>query len=759
KMRPKKVAIIGKCPFSLVIPGAGPSGLVTAKTLLHNFPHGAFTPIIFDSRHEVGGLWPNRASRGQSDEAHGSPGLLDPWMRTNLSRFTVAFSDFSWESVMRDSDIPMFPQAYQVGKYLAAYTKHSARDLNSQQNPSENDIESEDFDLLVVASGYFARPYIPDIPGLKQSSARVVHSSMLDKGRDPVLDAANAAAGDIVVIGGSMSGVETASALALQQSSSMFVQEPTLQVNSKRKIHHIYSRSFWSLPTYLPHETAQDTLAFLPLDLVMYDLGRRPSGLIEYALGPIPEEKARKTNDYFRSLLGTEYEQFGHMQDLSSEPETHSEPPWVAIGNDYSEFVRSGDIEATMGRAISIDPSANSALSSINLETSSGSKTLENVATVVMATGFTPFNSLSFLPEDVLDQLEFTSEDPFLPLILDMGGTIRSEVSDLGFVGFYRGPYWGVMEMQARFLGKMWSQSPDECFKTEDQRASLRVLRHPSPVVRRGQFPMGDYVGLMEELAKNLGIDRAILLAHAESQSGPVIPARYTTWKKSSRAQLQDTATGGAEVQQTLDALQISSSQESPSAKAAASLAIFRALQGTWNFTQSNAATKETGESGTMVFYPRYSSNLKYDREYYVCETSRGADPKLHQTFPFGTPVSVFRLAEFGTSENSSGIEIWSINEGRSTAVDSHLYNLHLSPFYRKKERGIYIPGEYLIHACSMPTAATTEAVPRGYQYTFHFQGVTISRWEFVDLSDVTSGNETHSEKHELPGSRTIYTR
>ena len=44
-------------------------------------------------------------------------------MRTNLSRFTVAFSDLAWESVIPDADVPVFPQARQVGEYLAYYTE------------------------------------------------------------------------------------------------------------------------------------------------------------------------------------------------------------------------------------------------------------------------------------------------------------------------------------------------------------------------------------------------------------------------------------------------------------------------------------------------------------------------------------------------------------------------------------------------------------------------------------------------------------
>src|SRR5207248_2955503 len=54
-----------------------------------------------------------------------------PDMPTNLSRFTVCFSDLAWESVRpegtrkRDGegDLPMFPRAWHVGRYLTAYAK------------------------------------------------------------------------------------------------------------------------------------------------------------------------------------------------------------------------------------------------------------------------------------------------------------------------------------------------------------------------------------------------------------------------------------------------------------------------------------------------------------------------------------------------------------------------------------------------------------------------------------------------------------
>lgn len=113
-------------------PGAGPSGLVTAKTLLHDYPNGTFAPVIFEQRHDIGGLWPNSptvtttnnesepTSHGQNES---TVGPLNPFMRTNLSRFNVAFSDLPWESVFDDTEVPMFPQAWQVGRYLGRYAE------------------------------------------------------------------------------------------------------------------------------------------------------------------------------------------------------------------------------------------------------------------------------------------------------------------------------------------------------------------------------------------------------------------------------------------------------------------------------------------------------------------------------------------------------------------------------------------------------------------------------------------------------------
>ncbi|KAJ5166935.1 FAD-dependent pyridine nucleotide-disulfide oxidoreductase [Penicillium canariense] len=695
-------------------------------------------------------------------------------MRTNLSRFTVAFSDLSWESALGDdADIPMFPQARQVGQYLATYSNRyipqdvmrlghrvvktersvgtdtasrwrvswigeSVQNATHESAPQPDKMESEDFDLLVVASGYFSRPYIPALSGLDQFTGRVIHSSALEKGRSSLDNTDTPTRGNTVVIGGSMSGVESASALALQKASSCISADPTPYSPPKHKVHHIHSRPFWTLPTYLPCETSEDNVSFLPLDLAMYDLGRRPPGPIEYALGPISDEKTAKTNSYFSSLLGAEYENFGHMPPKSPSGETNCQPSWVAIGNDYAEFIRSGMIEATMGRVVSVNPSSDAGVASINIETPNGPKTLEDVTSIVVATGFTPFDSLSFLPDDVLSSLEYTATDPFLPLILDKGGTLRSEIPDLGFVGFYRGPYWGVMEMQARLLGKEWVGQHNDFSGTEDQRENLRILRNPSAEIRRGQFPMGDYVGLMEAFAKDLNVGRTALSV-GDSRSGPVLPARYACGKQE------------PEVQRTLDTLRAMSLQDHPTAQAAAALAVFRALHGTWKFIQTSATGEKEG-SGTVAFIPRYPSD-SYDREY-VLQEHRDTPLIESQALSHETVISIFRLSESGTSDSNSRIEIWSANNDASIAADRLSCSLRLTPPFRHKE-GM---GEYVINAHSIHPNTDHESTENAAQFTFHFQGVSITEWECVDLGD-NNEYQKNAESRPLPRQRTVYKR
>ncbi|OJK00264.1 hypothetical protein ASPACDRAFT_42849 [Aspergillus aculeatus ATCC 16872] len=713
---PKKVAIIG----------AGPSGLVTAKTLLHhNAPRGLFLPTIFEKSPRIGGLWAAPATDGADTARDGGKthrdkrGFVNPSMRTNLSRYTVAFSDLGWEEILPEDggdggEVPMFPQARQVRRYLEVYaerfllregvvrfgcevTRVERGDAHGAgwvvewvQAGDDTGTQTERFDYLVVASGYFARPVGPDIPGFE---GRMVHSSAVQEMRDVqgLLERAGCSAGadaggKLVVVGGSMSGVEAASAVALHLSSSA-------PGHAQLEVHHICSRPFWTVPTYLPRispdQAPGTAVPFLPLDLVFYDRARRPPGQIEYAVGPLAPDQISRSNAWFRQLLGSEYARIGSVGVCPEDSEL--QPSWVAIGNDYAEYVRAGAVKVTIGRVAHLSSSNDRARLAINLPTGETS-VLDNVAAIILATGFTPRDSLAFLPPSILSTLEYAPDDAFIPLILDNKGTSHSEIPDLGFVGFYRGPYWGVMEMQARSLAARWSTPPAEYptpdhsprivtipkeTEPETEREKLRRLRNQTR--HRSQFPMGDYVGLMESFARELGIPRLPIPSpspNPDSDSAadqqnplldPVIPARYPYPPASSPSSPPDNLTARTLISlaTTLPPIPSTvSTGEAPTATATATAtAIFRALHGAWHFARTTTTTTttttrphknepsasipepepldnktESPTTGSALFKPRYTTLPGYEREYLYTETETETDPQPQDQAPSRPP-------------------------------------------------------------------------------------------------------------------------
>ncbi|OKL60201.1 hypothetical protein UA08_04601 [Talaromyces atroroseus] len=659
--RATKVAIIG----------AGPSGLVTAKTLLHHYPKGRFEPVIFDSKPTVGGLWavtrPDASNSITNDGTDpSSTDFIDCFMRTNLSRFTVSFSDHSWETEnhrARDSDQDLFPQAWEVGDYLTSYAARflpekqgilrlSCRVVRTRRNPDStaakrwtvewveegsttniaqskdaDGLLSESFDYLVVASGYFSRPYIPDIAGLHEfPPERVMHSSSLKSPScSQFIRSSND--GKILVVGGSMSGAEAAASLALDLSTA---RQTTTTTTTKKKssVHHISTRPFWAVPTYLPANDQPGS--FLPLDIVMYDLARRPPGDIQYSLGPLTSERANMVHSYFKSLIGSDQSDVAEALAITAEADTNS-APWVAVTDHYAEFARAGDITPTLGRVSGINWNSNvhaaEANGVVEVEDREGGSitTIDNVVAIVFATGFTPFGSLSFLPEDVLSVLEFSKSDTVFPIVLDEKGTWNPDIADLGFVGFYRGPYWGVMEMQARALAHRWDRADIDTGSTADT-SKLRSLRtSPSPPQLRAQFPMGDYVGLIETYARELDIPRLSLHTGDDDseRSGPAIPARYFVPLHNSGPGLisVDTKTNHATTITSLQTLLLQPS--SRDRQRARCKAVLRALHGKWQYERMSSKTASQSGHASINLRKVHDPSTGFRTEY-VYEGSGG---------------------------------------------------------------------------------------------------------------------------------------
>lgn len=599
---------------------------------------------------------------------------------------------------------------------------------------------SEVFDYLVVASGFFSSPFVPDIPGLSDFKGRVIHSSVLD---DPdVLPSVfpGHKAGKLLVIGGSMSGAEAASSLAFHLSALKYTPSPRGDSFRDCEVHHVCSKPFWTIPMYLPQTDGSDEVSFLPLDLVMYNLGRRSPGPVEYSFGPLSAEQITKTNNVFRSLLGNAYETYGHIK--AKHDGQNPQPTFVAIGNDYAEFVRSKAISPTVGRVHAIHDSG-SGQASVDITLPDGQTTsLDNVAAIITATGFTPHPSLSFLPDDILSVLEYSATDSYIPLVLDSRGSMHSHIPRLGFVGFYKGPYWGAMEMQARSLGQAWSTrtSTDEteAEQKRKERASIRVFRNADPRLCRAQLPMGDYTGLMESFARELRIPRAQLVDSNPEKHGPVVPARYA-FNPSKEQQVETTKTL-ADLRVTL----ICSPGPGPSPNynqnQALAVAVFRGLHGTWAFTRTyrdrGIQTPRT-VSGKISFHPRWPSDPVYEREYF-CEDFENSPGGTH---PMGEYNSRSEYAYSLSQQLGSDHTIRCESEDGS-------HGLVISSARVRMRDGERAEGQCVVHASGEEEEEGREGSAFRYEYAFHFEGVEITAWECraVDISPGIAGTGVRAE-------------
>ena len=253
-------SLLHSAPPSLTSLGAGPSGIVAAKTLLHDHPKDTFHVTIFEQLSRIGGLWPI----SKKDD-----GMVNPDMCTNQSRHTVSFSGLAWAE-----DAPSFPKAWQVGEYLLKYLEmYPCEDvrLNSkviktelldgkwdvyiQEKTQRGEVASKyEFDHVLVATGFFGKPKVPEVFKNIKHSAR--HSSEFRDVNDLLTHGGKSAptkGRKIYVVGGQMSGVEVAGSVAYQLSSAVHSPGKTGLPNaSDYVVHHIVQTPLWIMPLFLP---------------------------------------------------------------------------------------------------------------------------------------------------------------------------------------------------------------------------------------------------------------------------------------------------------------------------------------------------------------------------------------------------------------------------------------------------------------------------------------------------------------------------
>ncbi|KAF4126949.1 Pyridine nucleotide-disulfide oxidoreductase, partial [Geosmithia morbida] len=715
---------------------AGPSGIIAAKTFLHNAREGAFRVTLYESKNDVGGLWPT--SKTDSER------MIHPLMVTNQSRYTMHFSDLAWED-----DAPQMPTAWMVGQYLHRYTKRylsshprfhlhlGTRVLSAAPSPDgwEVAVETGDgvrlhcFDRVIVASGFFGDPVVPGCLDKPMGDIPVVHSSAY-RDLEGLLGSGEPGGGKILVVGGQMSGVEVANTIACHLSSAVNSPDASgIRDVDKYRVEHIVQDPAWVFPYLTSPEPTKKDPHFLPIDFSSYNLNNRPQPLVN-SQGHISESASYRAHSVLEGMLGIDQTSIagltGGARDMA-----RSRPPYVAVSDTYCDFTRQGLIVHSRGKLEAFHGT------SASVVCEGVEKEVQNVAAIVVAAGFDGSSGLDILSQAVLDKLSYSPRHPNQPVALAFHGTHHPEVPGLGFVGYYRAPYWGVMQMQARFLSRYWSppqtrpDHPTSSKLTEklalDDSISRTLDLRDDP--RCSQFPMGDFVFIVQDIADALELPMETSLpeglpplADNGKPIDMVVPARYADETDSLEARNETHKTLEATKQAILTGLTTPRS---------VARAVFRSLLGTWRLRRELKSQLPTHPSGTFTGEARFLLRQRTEDGLRCTGDAPPARP-LGSTSPDqleylyieegkftssnGFTFSASRRYVWRYDEATDKMSVWFVKDGDNKRTDYLFHEIE------------FMPGA---GAEGWPAKADHLCIDDYYEvnYSFIFEAVNVATW------------------------------
>ena len=207
----------------VAIIGSGPCGLSMLRAFQQAEEKGQSIPeiVCYEKQEDWGGLWNYSWRTGSDQYGDPVPNSMYRYLWSNGPKECLEFADYSFDEHFKQP-IPSFPPRevlydYILGrakngnlkKYIKFSTTVSNVIFNGSQfeltsiNKKENKVAKEIFDYVVVSTGHFSVPYIPEYEGMKSFPGRILH------GHD-FRDAEEFRNKDVVVLGSSYSAEDIA---------------------------------------------------------------------------------------------------------------------------------------------------------------------------------------------------------------------------------------------------------------------------------------------------------------------------------------------------------------------------------------------------------------------------------------------------------------------------------------------------------------------------------------------------------------------
>ena len=180
----------------VAIIGAGPCGLSMLRSFEQAEKKGNKIPeiVCFEKQDDWGGLWNYSWRTGSDQYGDPVPNSMYRYLWSNGPKECLEFADYSFDEHF-GHPIPSFPPRavlydYIIGRAkkgnLKDKIKFNTRVINtiykndkfevSYQDKANDKILKDVFDYVVVSTGHFSVPYIPEYDGMKSFPGRIMHS-------------------------------------------------------------------------------------------------------------------------------------------------------------------------------------------------------------------------------------------------------------------------------------------------------------------------------------------------------------------------------------------------------------------------------------------------------------------------------------------------------------------------------------------------------------------------------------------------------
>jgi thioredoxin reductase len=409
---------------TVAIIGAGRSGLASLKNALEQ----DLDPVIFEKTSEPYGLW-----------SKGTPVWEN--MFTNVSQQSMSFIDHPWSKYPGPHfESTIYPRAFQVRAYMKSYIDRFCLEkyirfesrvdsidiLPNKQwkvivtNLKTNETHESIFDFVIIASGTYSKPKIPEYQNSSQFKGEILHSYNF---RDSI-DFTNKR---VVVVGCARSGSDL----------SVYIAR-----HGAKKVSSIIRNPYLMFPilaaTKIKPQTDEDT---------EFD---------QYNIVPLDNYMLRRKNTYLdpdSTDIDLKNQAFSLINELNIE-QTDKEKSHPALyvdinspnslfslkfsmSDQYYEMTKNGQINTKCTTIKSFD--------SNGVFLNDGS--YEEADIVLLCTGYKPF--IDHLPKFVRDALKHEEDSLRFNLFKK---ALHPEVPNLAFVGQFQLLFFGGTDLQAKWV-------------------------------------------------------------------------------------------------------------------------------------------------------------------------------------------------------------------------------------------------------------------------------------------------------------------